>query len=109
MNGVSSYTSQSKRSAESTNSILELGLAVAHIPRAKRVAEGDALAGVLGRFPMGRDHPQGADTELKTPTNFLFADCTRLLKCCTFRVAALVRRFRVPEGAFVSEARDETR
>ena len=64
---------------------------------------------MLGRFPMGRDHPQGADTELKTPTNFLFADCTRLLKCCTFRVAALVRRFRVPEGDFVSEARDETR
>ena len=83
MNGVSSYTSQTKRSAESTNSILELGLAVAHIPRARctcgvaarlpeaegrapkgaqaaaRVAEGDALAGVLDRFPIGRDHPQG--------------------------------------------------
>ena len=68
---------------QSSNSILELGLAVAHIPRAKRVAEGDALAGVLGRatpcgpygarpsasgnlttssqahLPMGRDHPQG--------------------------------------------------
>ena len=71
-------------------SILPLGLAVAHIPRAKRVAEGDALAGVLGRatpcgpygarpsasgnlttssqahLPMGRDHPQGADTQLGT-------------------------------------------
>ena len=49
------------------------------------------------------------ELELKTPTYFLFADCTRLLKCCTFRVAALVRRFRVPEGDFVSEASDETR
>ena len=44
---------------KSINSSVRLGLAVAHIPRAKRVAEGDALAGVLGRFPMGRDHPQG--------------------------------------------------
>ena len=47
-----SRVSAIKQRAESTNSILELGLAVAR----------------LGRFPMGRDHPQGADTELKTPT-----------------------------------------
>ena len=40
-------------------STVRLGLAVAHIPRAKRVAEGDALAGVLARVPMGCEHPQG--------------------------------------------------
>ena len=47
-----SRVSANKRSAKTTNSILPLGLAVAR----------------LGRFPMGRDHPQGADTELQTPT-----------------------------------------
>ena len=43
---LSRSESRKRSSAESTNSILQLGLAVAHIPQAKRVTEGDALAGV---------------------------------------------------------------
>ena len=43
---------------KSTNPNVRLGLAVARIPRAKRVAEGDALAGVLAYVPMGCKHPQ---------------------------------------------------
>ena len=39
-----------------------------------------------------------------------FVDYTQPLKYCTFRVAALVRRFRVAATRrFVSEASDETR
>ena len=72
-----------KPKSKTEHSTVRLGLAVAHIPRARctcgvaarlpeaegrapkgaqaaaRVAEGDALAGVLARVPMGCEHPQG--------------------------------------------------
>ena len=48
-------------------------------------------------------------SDLFVPKLTCFVDCTRLLKCCTFRVERGSARFRVPEGDFVSEACDETR
>ena len=90
------------------NSSLELGLAVARLGRAtpcgpygaRPSASGNLTTSSQAHLPMGRDHPQGADTQLKTPTRNLnqFLIFDRLYS------VALMVHFRVASegGVFVS-------